>query len=133
MGALRTQGALGRRLHCEAEEAFLCPLCKLALEDSLHLLVSCDVADKVWRESVWAISLHRIPFSFPADLLRVILAADAQLHLEKRYLRHFILNTALVFDSIWFSRNLVVHSRGQVDPKAMVGAIWRRFAEHSCA
>lgn len=48
VGALKTRGALGKILWQEIEEQFLCPLCKFAPEDSLHLLVFCNVATKVW-------------------------------------------------------------------------------------
>lgn len=43
-GALKTKGKLGRLLRREDEEAFVCPLCKLVPEDTLHLMVTCSVA-----------------------------------------------------------------------------------------
>lgn len=56
----KNQRSFGRIIHREDEEQFLCPLCKEFLEDSLHLLVNCNVAVKAWRESPWAIQLNML-------------------------------------------------------------------------
>lgn len=68
VGALKSRGALGRILQRENEEQFQCPLCRSAPEDTLHLLVNCNVATKIWRESPWAIRMDCIPFASAAEL-----------------------------------------------------------------
>lgn len=132
-GALRTRGALGRKLQREYDESFLCPLCTLAPKDSLHLLVSCVMVDKAWRESLWAISLKHIPLSSPTELIDTILNVDIHLNLEKLNVHAFVLNMTIVLDVIWITRNLVVHQDGQVDLEVMIKEIKRRFVEDSCA
>lgn len=93
----------------------------------------CRFADSAWRESLWAISLSRIPLVSPAELIDTILNADMVLGLDKKYLRAFALNAAIVFDVLWHTRNLVVHEDARADIGTIVESIRRRFAEHSGA
>lgn len=132
-GALKTRAALGRVLHAKQEEQFLCPICRQRPEDTLHLLVTCRFADAVWRESSWAISLSRLPLHSPAELISTILNEDSVLGLDRKLLRAFILNAALVFDVIWHSRNLVVHEDTRPDVGGMIERLRRCFSKHSSA
>lgn len=91
----------------------------------------CRFVDSAWRESLWAISLSRIPLVSPAELIDTILNADMVLGLDKKYLRAFALNAAIVFDVLWHTRNLVVHEDARADIGTLVESIRRRFAEHS--
>ncbi|KAB1200389.1 hypothetical protein CJ030_MR0G007455 [Morella rubra] len=76
-GALKTRGGLGRILQCEESEEFLCPLRRNVVEDSIHLLVHCDVAGQAWRESMWPIQMDRIPLSSPISLVLWTLVGEA--------------------------------------------------------
>lgn len=67
--ALKTRGALGKRLNKEEDDEFLCPLCKQATEDTLHLILKCLVACVVWRESNWAIRWEALPMANLVELV----------------------------------------------------------------
>lgn len=83
VGALKYLGALGRILRRE-EQQFQCPLCRNASEDTLHLMVNCNVASRIWRESPWAVRMDCIPFASSTDLVYYILNVENLLNLEQR-------------------------------------------------
>lgn len=99
----------------------------------VHLLVKCNVATKIWKELPWAIRMDCIPFSSSADLVKAILNADVLLNLDHQSAKPFILNAALVLDSIWQARNLLVHQQVPVVVEDIFAGLRRRYAEHSCA
>lgn len=88
-GVLRTKGALGRLLHYKFEEGFLCPLCRQASEDTIHLMVHCSVATTTWRESPWFVPVDTLRLETPASLVYTVLNTDHVLYLLKENLRDF--------------------------------------------
>lgn len=132
-GAMRTMGALGRILHTEFEEGFLCLLCGQMPEDAIHLFVHCSVANIAWRESPGAVQIDMLSLDSTATLISTVLHADSVLHLDKDNLKAFALNATVVLDSLWFLRNKITHEGARVDILGLIDTIKRRYAEHSYA
>lgn len=132
-GALKTKGGLGRILHCEDSEEFLCPLCRNGVEDTIHLIAFCDGAGQAWRGSMWLIQWERIPCSSPSELVSFIINVDRMLNLEKKFVRAFILNAAIMMDELWHLRNRVVFQDKVVDIGVLILKIKKRYFEHSNA
>lgn len=77
--------------------------------------------------------MNFLPLESPAQLIDFILNAEESLNLEQSSVKAFVLNAAIVIDSIWHFQNQVVHQAISLDVRELVASIRRRYVEHSSA
>ncbi|KAB1226989.1 hypothetical protein CJ030_MR1G014989 [Morella rubra] len=111
-------------------DTILCPLCSNQAETALHLFQHCPVSRILWRNSAWPLDIANIPTSSPADLIKKLLNADDSLGIPPPQLQMFIINAAIIFYELWYSRNQLLHAGIPCIIKAKLVALARRYADH---
>lgn len=111
----------------------VCPLCRQADETAHHLFLVCHFSRLLWREGPWAFNLAAFsqesliiwfkfilnPYNLPANV--------------RGKWDEFMLYIAIVLDSLWFTRNKVVHENLEPNASVMVQEVARRYADHGAA
>ena len=89
--------------------AWLCPFCNGPLETLAHIFLECNLAIFLWRSSPWSISTTDF-YSRPiAGWILAIIFSVAYLGIPKVDVWKFQLYVALILDSIWRCRSLLIH------------------------
>ncbi|KAE8698358.1 hypothetical protein F3Y22_tig00110597pilonHSYRG00041 [Hibiscus syriacus] len=86
----------------------LCPLCKLAEENSTHLFFTCSVAWSLWNKFL---NFWRFSFVFPADAITFLIAWD---ELKANSAIWTFIPVAIIW-TIWKTRNFIVFEGGKLD------------------
>lgn len=67
------KGRMSEVMHTGEEGRDLCPLCKGAKEEGVHLFVQCPVAQTLWRESAWPMVWQGVHYQSRADIIRIVI------------------------------------------------------------
>lgn len=113
------------------DEQLSCTLCHSAPESLAHLFFGCPLACMVWMESPWSLKIHELPSRSNGEWIHLLFNAGSVLSLPLMDFQEFLLYSAILLDSIWFSRNRSVHHGIQLEPSHVINKVRMLFLEHS--
>lgn len=113
------------------EDDLHCPFCLFPAKSVVHLFFECPAACILWFESPCVLNLHELPPRRIGEWILAILDAPASLNLPVSDGQRFVLFAAVLMDSIWFTRNQIIHSTVLFDLSVLINRICAIYLEHS--
>lgn len=107
-----------------------CPICNTHLETSEHLFLGCDFSTILWRNIPWPLFSLSHAERPMADWFKLLLNSDNMPVQFQEQWPLLMLAVAIVFDTIWYARNELVHERKTPDVAEAIQTIQRRYYEH---
>lgn len=111
----------------------VCISCQDKAETIIHISFECSVARLLWHLSPCPINISQTLFSSPVDWKCSIINADISSGILTASLLSFVLNVALVTDTLWFSQNKTVHEVIHVIVADMRDSLNNLYSDHLSA
>ena len=110
--------------------AWLCPFCNGPLETLAHIFLECNRAIFLWRSSPWSLSISDLCSRPIAGWILAIIFPVAILGILKVDVWKFQLYAALILDSIWRCKNILIHDGVQPSPSKVFYELSCTFNKH---
>lgn len=127
--ALPLRGKMASFLSNPSGRGLECPLCGVGLEMGNHLFLACPISQRIWSLGRWPLRTAPCVHMPLLDWLNFVLEPRNLPLTHRDEWQQFILYVAVVIDSIWFTRNMVVHNQKEVVLDNILAMIHRRFDE----
>lgn len=107
---------------CFTENLTKCsPLFCDAVEESVeHLFLHCPFIICIWRQAPWPVNLAVLELQSIVEWIKIVLDPSQMLNLNLKLEHSFMLYAVIAMDSIWFTRNQVVHNHIPADPNQIL-------------
>ena len=89
--------------------AWVCPFCRGPLETLNHIFLNCDLVKVIWRTSPWPNLISSFAARPITDWIIAVIYPSAKLDVPLADIRRFQIFAAIVLDTIWFTRNKLIH------------------------
>jgi hypothetical protein len=110
--------------------AWLCPFYKGPLETLTHIFLECNLASFLWRSFPWSVPISYFSSRPIAGWILAIIFPEISLGIYKNEVKKFQLYAALMLDSIWRCRNILIHDKVQPIPSKVFFELSRNFNSH---
>jgi hypothetical protein len=127
---LPSRAKISRSVVSEDPSAWLCPFCKGPLETLPHIFLECNLASFLWRSSPWSVPFSDYSSRPIAGWILAIIFPDISLGISKNEVKKFQLYAALMLDSIWRCRNILIHDKVQPIPSKVFIELSSNFNSH---
>ena len=115
------------------EDNLTCPLCNVEKETVNHLFLSCHFSRVLWRNSPWPLDIAVFADKPIQTWIGAILSPHDSLAIPYDQAPDFLLFAVPAMDSVWFSRNRVVHGDEPVQTMTLLTTTQKLFLEHPAA
>jgi hypothetical protein len=127
---LPSRAKINRSVDSLDPAAWLCPFCNGPLETLAHIFLECNLAVFLWRSSPWSIPIIDFCSRPIACWILAIIFPVAILGIPKVDVWKFQLYAALILDSIWRCRNILIHEGVQPSPSKVFYEFSSTFNKH---
>ena len=127
VNALPTRDNLSRRFHVADTR---CLLCKAHAENVIHLFAECNASRAFWFFACRGFKVDQITFSNPVDFIKLVLHPPMTFNCDSDQVMAS-LNSALILEEIWHSRNRVLYHNSKWDILVSTKIIQTRLQEFS--
>ncbi|KAL3642607.1 hypothetical protein CASFOL_013422 [Castilleja foliolosa] len=107
-----------------------CYFCNHNLESSDHIFLLCPFINQAWFTSYWNFNASNFSNFTIVQWLAFIFDEKNNLFTSPALRAEFILFTAILFDDIWYSRNLIAHGSPGFPVQVLVANVSRKTKAH---